>query len=161
MKNRKLDPDSCSVYASRNSLNAIPWDQDISTINSDEIIIRLNTDVDPFDALRKEVSVRRFHDIHKSISFSVCDCCKKMIYLNGIVCRACGLRCHPTCFNGAPRLCEVKLTSRHVNIEFARILALNQVRHLFHTNWAKFPTNKFLTQNPIFLTNLKINFVVS
>lgn len=97
LKLRNLTPEMCAVYA-LNSEN-IPWDADISNIDTDEIKIEI---LDKFP-----VATSISHNFVRKTFFSIvfCDCCRRLLF-QGFYCRTCGYKFHQRCAPSVPALCQ-------------------------------------------------------
>lgn len=98
MKLRNLTPEMCVVYSENNG-EQIPWDADISMIDTDEIRVEI---IDKFP-----VTTSISHNFVRKTFFSLvfCECCRRLLF-QGFYCRTCGYRFHQRCAGGVPALCQ-------------------------------------------------------
>ncbi|KAE8573606.1 Putative raf-like serine threonine-protein kinase phl-like protein [Halyomorpha halys] len=97
MKLRNLTAEMCTVYSNNNNI-VIPWDADISSIDTDEIRVEI---IDNFPV----TSIS--HNFVRKTFFSLvfCECCRRLLF-QGFYCRTCGYRFHQRCAGGVPALCQ-------------------------------------------------------
>ncbi|KAL1132035.1 hypothetical protein AAG570_011643 [Ranatra chinensis] len=98
MKLRNLTPEMCIVYAA-NTDTQIPWEADISMIDTDEIRVQI---LDKFP-----VTTSISHNFVRKTFFSLafCECCRRLLF-QGFYCRTCGYKFHQRCAGGVPALCQ-------------------------------------------------------
>lgn len=98
MKLRNLTPEMCVVYAA-NSDTQIPWDADLSLIDTEEIKVEI---IEKFP-ITSSIS----HNFVRKTFFSLvfCECCRRLLF-QGFCCRTCGYRFHQRCAAGVPALCQ-------------------------------------------------------
>ena len=98
MKLRNLTPEMCIVYAVNTDVQ-IPWDADISMIDTEEIRVEI---IDKFP-----VTTSISHNYVRKTFFSLafCECCRRLLF-QGFYCRTCGYKFHQRCATGVPALCQ-------------------------------------------------------
>jgi pole hole protein len=98
MKLRNLTPEMCVVYAVHTDVQ-IPWDADISMIDTEEIRVEI---IDKFP-----VTTSISHNFVRKTFFSLafCECCRRLLF-QGFYCRTCGYKFHQRCAGGVPALCQ-------------------------------------------------------
>lgn len=98
LKLRNLVCEVCCVYRGDTDV-PIPWDTDISTIDCDEITVRI------LDKFPTPTSIS--HNFVRKTFFSLvfCECCRRLLF-QGFYCRTCGYKFHQRCANGVPALCH-------------------------------------------------------
>lgn len=97
MKLRNLTAEMCTVYSNNNNI-VIPWDADISSVDTDEKRVEI---IDNFPV----TSIS--HNFVRKTFFSLvfCECCRRLLF-QGFYCRTCGYRFHQRCAGGVPALCQ-------------------------------------------------------
>nr|XP_022912275.1 raf homolog serine/threonine-protein kinase phl-like [Onthophagus taurus] len=100
MKLRNLICEVCCVYALGSEF-PINWDVDISTLDCDEITVKV---IDKFP-----IPTTISHNFVRKTFFSIvfCETCRRLLF-QGFCCRTCGYKFHQRCANGVPSLCQVK-----------------------------------------------------
>lgn len=105
LKLRNLVCEVCCVYRGDTDV-PIPWDTDISTIDCDEITVRI------LDKFPTPTSIS--HNFVRKTFFSLvfCECCRRLLF-QGFYCRTCGYKFHQRCASGVPALCHQVCTLRY------------------------------------------------
>ncbi|CAG9863983.1 unnamed protein product [Phyllotreta striolata] len=100
MKLRNLLCGTCRVYGGKYLDEHINWDTDISTLNCNEIIVKI---IDKFP-----VPTRISHNFVRKTYFSLvfCECCRRLLF-QGFCCRTCGFKFHQRCAGSVPPLCHL------------------------------------------------------
>lgn len=98
LKLRNLVCDVCCVYRGETDI-PIPWDVDISTIDCEEITVKI------LDKFPTPTSIS--HNFVRKTFFSLvfCECCRRLLF-QGFHCRTCGYKFHQRCATGVPALCH-------------------------------------------------------
>lgn len=98
MKLRNLICEMCCVYLGVSNM-PINWDVDISTLECDEITVKI---LDKFP-----IPTSISHNFVRKTFFSLvfCECCRRLLF-QGFHCRTCGYKFHQRCANGVPSLCH-------------------------------------------------------
>lgn len=98
LKLRNLVCEVCCVYRGDTDV-PIPWDTDISTIDCDEITVKI------LDKFPTPTSIS--HNFVRKTFFSLafCECCRRLLF-QGFHCRTCGYKFHQRCASGVPALCH-------------------------------------------------------
>ncbi|XP_031334176.1 raf homolog serine/threonine-protein kinase Raf-like [Photinus pyralis] len=107
MKLRNLFCEMCCVYLG-NSTFVVNWDVDISTLDCEEITVKI---LDKFP-----IPTSISHNFVRKTFFSLvfCECCRRLLF-QGFHCRTCGYKFHQRCANGVPSLChQVRFYSNQV-----------------------------------------------
>lgn len=104
LSRRNLTWNFCEVYCTDNGTESgtrtIPWDTDISTLNCDEISVRV----------LNNFSASIFGSSHQFIrktffSLAFCECCRRLLF-TGFYCSQCNYRFHQRCAQKVPKLCS-------------------------------------------------------
>lgn len=98
LNRRNLTFDMCEVYQGDSEI-PIPWDSDISTINCDEISVRI-LDCPGFPTYISHQYVRKTF-----FSLAFCECCRRLLF-TGFYCSQCNYRFHQRCADKVPPLCS-------------------------------------------------------
>lgn len=98
MKLRNLSCEMCCVYLENTDIS-VNWDVDISTLECDEITVKI---LDKFP-----IPTSISHNFVRKTFFSLvfCECCRRLLF-QGFHCRTCGYKFHQRCANGVPSLCH-------------------------------------------------------
>ncbi|XP_056640676.1 raf homolog serine/threonine-protein kinase Raf [Diorhabda carinulata] len=108
MKLRNLVCETCRVYSGCGySDEAINWDTDISTLNCDEITVKI---LDKFP-----IPTSISHNFVRKTFFTLafCECCRRLLF-QGFYCRTCGYKFHQRCAARVPLLChQVRMTDAY------------------------------------------------
>lgn len=98
MKLRNLICEMCCVYLGDTN-TVINWDTDISTLNCEEITVKI---LDKFP-----IPTSISHNFVRKTFFSLvfCECCRRLLF-QGFYCRTCGYKFHQRCAGGVPPLCH-------------------------------------------------------
>lgn len=98
LKLRNLVCEVCCVYRGDTDI-PIPWDVDISTIDCEEITVKI------LDKFPTPTSIS--HNFVRKTFFSLvfCECCRRLLF-QGFHCRTCGYKFHQRCASGVPALCH-------------------------------------------------------
>lgn len=98
MKLRQLTCETCCVYLGDSNI-PVNWDVDISTLNCEEITVKI------LDKLPILTSI--IHNFVRKTFFSLvfCECCRKLLF-HGFCCRTCGYKFHERCFKNVPFICH-------------------------------------------------------
>ncbi|XP_031334166.1 raf homolog serine/threonine-protein kinase Raf-like, partial [Photinus pyralis] len=113
MKLRNLFCEMCCVYLG-NSTFVVNWDVDISTLDCEEITVKI---LDKFP-----IPTSISHNFVRKTFFSLvfCECCRRLLF-QGFHCRTCGYKFHQRCANGVPSLChQVRMTDAYFSALLAR-----------------------------------------
>ncbi|XP_065172659.1 raf homolog serine/threonine-protein kinase Raf-like [Atheta coriaria] len=99
MKLRNLYYEMCVCVYAGDTEEIINWDVDISTIECDEITVKI---LDKFP-----IPISISHNFVRKTFFSLvfCESCKRLLF-QGFQCRTCGYKFHQRCANGVPSLCH-------------------------------------------------------
>lgn len=95
---RNLTFDMCEVYQSDTDI-PIPWDTDISSLNCDEISVRI-LDIVGFPTYISHQFIRKTF-----FSLAFCECCRRLLF-TGFYCNQCNYRFHQRCADKVPPLCS-------------------------------------------------------
>lgn len=108
LKLRNLVCEVCCVYRGDTDV-PIPWDTDISTIDCDEITVRI------LDKFPTPTSIS--HNFVRKTFFSLvfCECCRRLLF-QGFYCRTCGYKFHQRCASGVPALCHQVSISKVITV---------------------------------------------
>lgn len=98
LNSRNLTFDMCQVYQSDND-NPIGWDVDISSLNCDEISVKI-LDVVGFPTYISHQFIRKTF-----FSLAFCECCRRLLF-TGFYCNQCNYRFHQRCADKVPPLCS-------------------------------------------------------
>lgn len=98
LSRRNLTFDMCEVYQSDSDIQ-IPWDTDISSLNCDEISVRI-LDVVGFPTFVSHQFIRKTF-----FSLAFCECCRRLLF-TGFYCSQCNYRFHQRCADKVPPLCS-------------------------------------------------------
>lgn len=98
MKLRNLVCEMCCVYLGDSKI-PVNWDVDISTLNCEEITVKI---LDKFP-----IPTSISHNFVRKTFFSLvfCECCRRLLF-QGFYCRTCGYKFHQRCAAGVPSLCH-------------------------------------------------------
>lgn len=98
MKLRNLNCEMCCVYLGDSNIS-VNWDVDISTLECDEITVKI---LDKFP-----IPTSISHNFVRKTFFSLvfCECCRRLLF-QGFHCRTCGYKFHQRCASGVPSLCH-------------------------------------------------------
>lgn len=114
LQRRNMTFDMCAVYQ-YDTENPIPWDSDISTLNCDEISVRI-LEVVGFPTFNTHQFIRKTF-----FSLAFCECCRRLLF-TGFYCDQCNYRFHQRCANKVPQMCS-KL---HGDTYYQLLLAKNE-----------------------------------
>ena len=98
LSRRNLTFDMCEVYQSDTDI-PIPWDTDISSLNCDEISVKI-LDVVGFPTFISHQFIRKTF-----FSLAFCECCRRLLF-TGFYCNQCNFRFHQRCADKVPPLCS-------------------------------------------------------
>ncbi|XP_018328579.1 raf homolog serine/threonine-protein kinase Raf [Agrilus planipennis] len=140
MNLRNLICEMCVVYMGSSNI-PVNWDVDISTLECDEITVKI---LDKFP-----IPTSISHNFVRKTFFSLvfCECCRRLLF-QGFHCRTCGYKFHQRCASGVPSLChQVRMTDAYYRALLARpsdssagILHPGQAAlHLTHTRQPRHP----------------------
>ncbi|KAF5276825.1 hypothetical protein FQA39_LY06377 [Lamprigera yunnana] len=113
MTRRNLICEMCCVYIGNTNIS-VNWDVDISTLECDEITVKI---LDKFP-----IPTSISHNFVRKTFFSLvfCECCRRLLF-QGFHCRTCGYKFHQRCANGVPSLChQVRMTDAYYRALLAR-----------------------------------------
>lgn len=98
MKLRNLNCEMCCAYLGKSNI-PVNWDVDISTLDCDEITVKI---LDKFP-----IPTSYSHNFVRKTFFSLvfCESCSKLLF-QGFYCRTCGYKFHQRCAAGVPSLCH-------------------------------------------------------
>lgn len=110
LKLRNLVCDVCCVYRGDTNI-PIPWDIDISSIDCEEITVKV------LDKFPTPTSIS--HNFVRKTFFSLvfCECCRRLLF-QGFHCRTCGYKFHQRCVSGVPTLCHQVCSNIYINTLF-------------------------------------------
>jgi pole hole protein len=89
LQRRNLTFDMCEVYQYDTDL-PIPWETDISSLNCDEISVRI-LDIVGFPTYISHQFIRKTF-----FSLAFCECCRRLLF-TGFYCNQCNYRFHQRC----------------------------------------------------------------
>jgi B-Raf proto-oncogene serine/threonine-protein kinase len=98
LSRRNMTFDMCEVYQSDTDI-PIPWDTDISSLNCDEISVKI-LDVVGFPTYISHQFIRKTF-----FSLAFCECCRRLLF-TGFYCNQCNYRFHQRCVDKVPPLCS-------------------------------------------------------
>lgn len=96
---RELTTDMCTIYTSRSSSRPIPWDTDISEIQTGEIFIKV-LDKSQQKSYISHIFVRKTY-----FSLAFCEACHRYLFA-GFHCTQCNFKFHQRCASKVPTLCQ-------------------------------------------------------
>ncbi|CAH1997403.1 unnamed protein product [Acanthoscelides obtectus] len=114
MKLRNLVCEICCVYLGDSNI-PVNWDIDISTLNCEEITVKI---LDKFPIPPTSIS----HNFVRKTFFSLvfCECCRRLLF-QGFYCRTCGYKFHQRCAARVPSLChQVRMADAYYRALLAR-----------------------------------------
>lgn len=89
LQRRNLTFDMCEIYQSDTDI-PIPWETDISSLNCDEISVRI-LDIVGFPTYISHQFIRKTF-----FSLAFCECCRRLLF-TGFYCNQCNYRFHQRC----------------------------------------------------------------
>lgn len=98
LSRRNMNFEMCEVYQPNSDI-PIPWDTDISTINCDEISVKI-LDIVGFPTYISHQFIRKTF-----FSLAFCECCRRLLF-TGFYCNQCNYRFHQRCADKVPPLCS-------------------------------------------------------
>lgn len=106
MKLRNLSCEMCCVYLGNSNI-PVNWDVDISTLDCEEITVKI---LDKFP-----IATSYSHNFVRKTFFSLvfCECCSKLLF-QGFHCRTCGYKFHQRCAAAVPALCHQVCYNMHM-----------------------------------------------
>ncbi|XP_063535454.1 raf homolog serine/threonine-protein kinase Raf isoform X1 [Cydia strobilella] len=114
LKLRNLTCEVCEVVRTNDNV-LLPWEIDISTIEAEEVTVRV---LDKFPIM-SHIS----HQFARKTFFTLafCECCRRLLF-NGFYCSQCNFKFHQRCANKVPSIChQVRMTDTY----YAALLAQN------------------------------------
>lgn len=106
---RELTTNMCTIYTSRSSSKPIPWDTDISDIQTGEIFIKV-IDKSQQKSYISHTFVRKTY-----LSLAFCEACRRLLFA-GFQCMKCNFKFHQRCASKVPILCQSNSYSRTAGI---------------------------------------------
>jgi B-Raf proto-oncogene serine/threonine-protein kinase len=88
----------CEVYDSKSDI-PVGWDSDISSLNTDEISVKI-LEVTGFPTYISHQFIRKTF-----FSLAFCECCRRLLF-TGFYCNQCNYRFHQRCVDKVPPLCS-------------------------------------------------------
>lgn len=111
---RELNINMCGIYTSKSSSQAIPWDTDITEIQTGEIFIKV-LDKSQQKSYISHIFVRKTY-----FSLAFCEACHRYLF-TGFQCMQCNFKFHQRCASKVPTLCK-----RHSYSHVAGILNVGE-----------------------------------
>lgn len=100
LSRRNLTWNFCEVYCTQNGVESvISWDTDISTLNCDELEVRVLNNFPTYFGSSHQFIRKTF------FSLAFCECCRRLLF-TGFYCNQCNYRFHQRCAQKVPKLCS-------------------------------------------------------
>ncbi|CAH0722132.1 unnamed protein product, partial [Brenthis ino] len=114
LKLRNLTCEMCEVVRTGNN-QVIPWDIDITTIDAEEVTVRILDKLPIMSHMSHQFTRKTF------FTLAYCECCRRLLF-NGFYCSQCNFKFHQRCADKVPSIChQVRMTDKY----YAALLAKN------------------------------------